>query len=409
MLGKVGLTKIDNRGCRMVKPFWVINSLLITLCFFTSLLIYLMRVTVPVREDIEPTLYSMQHKEQNLAINIRHIYENDLFGTYIKQMPKINIPEPIEPVPAPPTPQKIKIPEPPKPTFLEPLNITLKGIIIVGFDEQKNSVLIADNKTDQEVSYKIGDNIQDAQIIRIFNNKVILLRNNGQQEVLYLHENDAKSDPLFNSAAEWHTVVHRDDAVHFTVYPGPFIKRIENLPQFIEYLSLTTAYQKGEPVGARIGAIAMNSIGTYLGFAPGDIVLSVNTIPTATVQDRVTIYNQVVDGNLPKTITVTVLRNGKTIDLFYYIENFKNEIVSIKSTPSTIKPLPGAAGNVNEVDNAMQYEQQMPNEERYAPEDFEEDIFAKIEQTIRNHETMHMLVNATDTHSYENKEILLCK
>lgn len=368
-----------------------------------------MRVAVPVREDIEPILYSMQHKEQNLAINIRHIYENDLFGTYVKQVPKEKVPDPIEPVPAPPVPQKVIIPEPPKPIFLEPLNITLKGIIIVSFDEQKNSVLIADNKTDQEASYKIGDTIQDAQIIRIFNNKVILLRNNGQQEVLYLHENDAKSDPLFSSAEEWHTVVHRDDAVHFTVYPGPFIKHIENLPQFIEYLLLTTAYQKGEPVGARIGAIDMNSIGAYLGFAPGDILLSINSISTATVENRVAIYNQIVDGNLPKTLTVTVLRNGRTIELFYYIESFKTEIISIKAGAQQSKPLPGAAGNVNEVDNTMQYEQQMQNEEGYAPEDFEEDIFAKMEQTIRNHETMHMLVNATDQRSYEDKEILLCK
>lgn len=392
----------------MVKPFWVVNSLLITLCFLTSLLISLMRVTIPAREDIEPVLYSMQHKEQNLAINIRHIYENDLFGTYVKEVPKEKIIEPLEPVPSPPVPQKIIIPEPPKPTFLEPLNISLKGIIIVGFDEQKNSVLIADNKTDQEVSYKIGDTIQDAQVIRIFSNKVILLRNNGQQEVLYLHENDAKLDPLFTSVEGWHTVVHREDAVHFTVYPSSFIKRIENLPQFIEYLLLTTAYQKGEPVGARIGAIDMNSIGAYLGFAPGDILLSVNDILTTTVQNRVTIYNQIVDGNLPKNITVTVLRGNRTINLFYYIENFKNEIIAVKTTPSVVKPVPGAAENVNEVGNTMEYEQEIQDESRYAPEDFEDDMFAKIDQTIRNHETMHMLVNASTQHSYEDKEILLC-
>lgn len=363
-----------------------------------------MRVTVPVREDIEPILYSMQHKEQNLAINIRHIYENDLFGTYVKQAPKEKIVEPIEPVPAPPMPQRVTIPEQPKPTFLEPLNITLKGIIVIGFDAEKNSVIIADNKTDQEAAYKIGDTIQDAQIIRIFNNKVILLRNNGQQEVLYLHENDAKTDPLYVSNETWHNVVHRDDAVHFTVYPGPFIKRIENLPQFIEYLSLTTAYQKGEPVGARIGAIDMNSIGAHLGFIPGDILLSVNEIPTTSIQNRVTIYNGIVDGVLPKTVTITLLRHGRTVQLSYYIENFKHELISIK-TPTPVKQVPGAAGNVNEVENKMRYDQEMQEEEGYSSDDFDEDVFAKIEQNIRNHETMHMLVNATQQHSYENKEI----
>lgn len=393
----------------MVKPFWVVNSLLILLCFFTALLIYLMRVTVPAREDIEPVLYSMQHKEQNVAINIRHIYENDLFGTYVKEVPEQKIPERIEPVPEPPVPQRVIIPEQPKPTFLEPLNITLKGIIIVGFDEQKNNVLISDNKTDQESTYKIGDSIQDAQIIRIFNNKVILLRNNGQQEVLYLHENDAKLDPLFAPVEEWHTVIRRDDSVTFTIYPGPFLKRIENLSQFIEYLLLTTAYQKGEPVGARIGAIDMNSMGAHFGFVPGDILLSINDIPTTTTQNRVAIYNQIVDANLPKTVKVTLLRGGRTVQFVYHIENFKHELISIKTTTPPLKGVPGAGGNVNEIDNKTQYEEEAGYEPTYSPDDFEEDMFAQIEQKIRNHETMHMLVNATNKHSYENKEILLCK
>ncbi|HTM05980.1 MAG TPA: type II secretion system protein N [Patescibacteria group bacterium] len=387
----------------MVKPFWVVNSSLVSLCFLTSLLIYLMRVTIPAREDIEPSLYSMQHKEQNIDINIRHIYENDLFNTYVKELPESKASERIDPVPEPPVPQRIFVPEPPKPMFLESLNITLKGIVIVGFDDQKNSVLISDNKTDQETAYKIGDVIQDAQIIRIFSNKVVLLRNNGQQEVLYLHENDAKMDPMFTSVEDWSTVVHRNDATNFTVYPGPFMKRIESLPQFIEYLLLTTAYQKGEPVGARIGAIGIQSIGANLGLIPGDILLSINGIPTTTTQNRVAIYNQVTERNLPMTIDVSLLRNGRTVQFVYHVDTFKQEIISIK-TPAS-KLIPGAGSNVNEVDNKKEYEEVQDFEPTYASEDFEEDMFAQIEQKIRNHETMHMLVDAIPAHSYENKEI----
>lgn len=55
--------------------------------------------------------------------------------------------------------------------------------------------MIADNKTNQEGTFKVGDTVQDAQLIRIFSNKIILLRNNGQQEVLYLREQDAKLIP----------------------------------------------------------------------------------------------------------------------------------------------------------------------------------------------------------------------
>ena len=43
---------------------------------------------------------------------------------------------------------------------------------------------------------KTGDVIEDAQLMRIFSNKVVLVRSNGQQEVLYLREKDAKTDPI---------------------------------------------------------------------------------------------------------------------------------------------------------------------------------------------------------------------
>ena len=41
---------------------------------------------------------------------------------------------------------------------------------------------------------------EDAQLIKIFNNKAIFLRANGQQEVLYLRPKDAQLDPTYTTA-----------------------------------------------------------------------------------------------------------------------------------------------------------------------------------------------------------------
>ena len=88
-------------------------------------------------------------------MNISKIYEDDLFGTYQKELPTIEE-EPNITVPEPP-PSQIKVPEEPKPQFLDPLAITLKELLSLFDDDQRNRAIIADNKTNQEATYKVGD------------------------------------------------------------------------------------------------------------------------------------------------------------------------------------------------------------------------------------------------------------
>ena len=126
-----------------------------------------------------------------------------------KELPHIKQLESTIPFPEPPAQQKIVIPAIIEPEFLDPLQVTLKGIIVVSSNDSKNRAMIQDNKTMQEGTYKVGDLIQDAQLIRIFKNKIIFLRLNGQQEVLYLREQDAKVDPAYSLSHEWDTVVKK--------------------------------------------------------------------------------------------------------------------------------------------------------------------------------------------------------
>src|SRR5579872_6634754 len=232
----------------MKHPFWIINLGLFSLVLVAFAFIYISTAKVPRRESIEPTEI-MPKKESKVAINIRKIYEDDLFGTYVKELAAIKPLERSIPFPQPPAQQKITIPAIPEPEFLDPLQITLKGIIVVSSNDSKNRAMVQDNKTMQEGTYKVGDIIQDAQLIRIFRNKIILLRLNGQQEVLYLREQDAKTDSAYTQVNKWEKVVKKSNDFHYFVNPDTFIEQVKNLSQFIEMVNATTAYQKGKSIG----------------------------------------------------------------------------------------------------------------------------------------------------------------
>ena len=305
----------------MKHPFWIINLGLFSLVLVAFAFIYISTAKVPRRESIEPTEI-MPKKESKVAINIRKIYEDDLFGTYVKELAAVKPLERSIPFPQPPAQQKITIPAIPEPEFLDPLQITLKGIIVVSSNDSKNRAMVQDNKTMQEGTYKVGDIIQDAQLIRIFKNKIIFLRLNGQQEVLYLREQDAKTDPAYSLSHEWNTVVKQVGPNRYMVNPKTFVEHVKNLTECIDLLNATTAYQQGKSLGLRIGNLTKSPFGPLMGLQTGDIVLSINNIPAQTTQERLAIYKNVTSLKLGNTVTIKLLRKNREIEIIYTLDDF---------------------------------------------------------------------------------------
>lgn len=303
----------------MRHPFWIINSVFFLLLVITLLFIYFSRVTIPERESIEPVAYSTVKREKRLQINISKIYEADLFGTY-----QAVIEEPEKAIatvfPQPPEPQAAEIPELPKPQFLDPLDVTLKGIFIVSNNGAKNRIIIADNKTKRESVYKTGDKIADAQVIRIFSNKIILLRSNGQQEVLYLREQDAHLDTEYATIEEWNLVIKQLSSTSFLIDPSAFAKRVQDLGQFIEMLHLITAYKQGISIGCRVGKLDEKSVGVALGLEPGDIITSIDTIAADSTANRLKIYQTLLNKKQDELIVVQLLRNKAPMNLEYRLK-----------------------------------------------------------------------------------------
>jgi len=284
-----------------------------------------MRTPVIQRTDIHATMPTTgKQSAQEFTINISKIYEHDLFDTYQKEEP-VSAFATIPSIPTPPEPLVASAPKAPEPQFVDPLDITLKGIVVISTQESKNRAIIQDNKTSTEKTYKIGDFIYDAQLIRIFSNKVILLRSNGQQEVIYLREQDAKLDPVYSTIGGWEHVAQEVEQGKYTVIRQEFVTRVKNLAHFIDLLDVTTAYKDGLSIGCRIGKIDTASLAHYLGLKSSDIVVAINGTPTASTPDRVKIYKAIIGLPDASQIVVSLIRNGKEITLDYTIESKKNE------------------------------------------------------------------------------------
>jgi type II secretory pathway component PulC len=251
--------------------------------------------------------------------DIKSIYaENDLFDTY-KSLP---IPQKVEPtvaaLPQPPAPKPIIEPSIPEIQFLEPLPVTVSGIII-STNESKSHVTLVNNNTKESKSYKLGSKLFDAYIVRILPNKVILIRSNGQQEVLFKSPEDAQAEIKALKDVSWSDVIQKQSDTSYIINTTAFVARITNLAQLIDMLDATTAFKQNKSIGCHIGNMEQKSIGYALGLLPGDILVRINNIEPTTTENRVAIYNAIQELPPESTVILEIVRNDTLITNGYLL------------------------------------------------------------------------------------------
>ncbi len=306
----------------MKHPFWLLNDALLVLFLFIIGFIILAAPSLPKRVSLKPEIEAKPPKKDVSGLDLSKIYMNDIFGTYQQAAPPIAPAESKATLPEPPMPEPVRVPLATPPRFLEPLQITLKGIVTLN-NETENIAIIQDNKTSTSKNYMIGDKIEDSQLIRILRNKIILVRSNGQQETLYVNQFDAELDQQRIAPNDWSTVVQQTGENIYVVDPQSFIMHIPNLSQCIDTLNLITVYKQGESIGCRIGILQPKSIGLALGLQQGDIITAINTIPSTTTDSRFEIYQAVVNMKLGDTITVGITRNNRPVELRYTLQTIE--------------------------------------------------------------------------------------
>ena len=229
-----------------------------------------------------------------------------------------------KPIPPPPVAKPAKIPTAPPPHFLEPLQITLKGVI-VGSDELLDVAIIEDTKEKRAKNYRINDKIEDAQLIKIFKNKIILIRSNGQQETLYVSQHDAEIEQLLSPRNNWSAIIQKRNDTTYAIDPDLFIERITNLAQLIDLFNLTTVYKQGKSIGCRIGRMQPGSPGLAMGLLPGDIIETINDIPATESNSRFEIYKNVIGQQIGDMINVQLLRKNYRIRIIYVLEKLEQQ------------------------------------------------------------------------------------
>jgi len=308
----------------MRSPVWMISSGLLVLFLLLLASFTLFRKKVPARVSLKPKIISLPPRKALTEEDVKEIYENDLFGTYKTPLPPVVEPDVDTDLPTPPTPKypppfKVK-----KATFLDPLKISLKGIIYAS-DEQDNRAVISDDKTKKEQLYHVGETIEDGEIIRINKNKIILIRSNGQQEVVFLSEADAARDKLFEQETTWNDVIRRVSSSSFLIDPLLLQQRINNVAEFISMLDMTSALQQEVAYGIQIGRLASDSVGRALGLQSGDVILSINDMPVATTENHMAAYKLLTELPLGVPLTIKAKRGFRTITLTYMLQDLSEE------------------------------------------------------------------------------------
>lgn len=303
----------------MKLQLWIVNSFLVLLFLLALIVSQLLEQRTPV-VNIVPVSFERKKMELKpvVATSWEKIYQGDVFGTYVKPVVEITKPSLVTPIPEPSPAQIITPPEPKLPLFVTPLNIVLKGIIVTG-DEQKSAAMIAD-ESNKERMYYLGDKIKDAQIIKIARNRIVVLRANGQQESFYI----IKDDPFASSSADkWTNIIKKINDQQYKIDPNAFKVEVDSLGNFMERVGvLGTAYERGKPIGIKIGDVKDRDVATNLGLVQNDVITSINGIGVANVKERMRLYDAVSRMKVGDFVTVNMLRAGNEVSINYELAKF---------------------------------------------------------------------------------------
>lgn len=309
----------------MKSPLWIVTSAL-TILFFAVLLFILLSakkifekprikpITVPARIELE--------EEKPLAPkDFRMIYEEkDIFGTFTSIAKPVTVTDVLPSLPRPPFPRPIVPRQRPSLHFLPTLPIKVTGIIASNIEEN-SQISVMNMNTRKTASYKVGDNILDATVLRIFPRKALVLRSNGQQETLFMYPDDVKAEMSELKDVTWTDVVQRQTDSRFLVNPTSFIARITSLAELIDSLDAVPVTKQGEAVGVRIGKMDRTSIGYALGLQPGDLVTHIADIPTNSTESRMKAYNKVAQLKMGSACIVKIVRQGRPLTYTYTLFN----------------------------------------------------------------------------------------
>lgn len=225
-------------------------------------------------------------------------------------------------------------PEKPYIEFTDELEITLNGIVYSS-DPTKSMCVFVDEAGKEKV-YQVGDQVKDATIVHILEDRVILLRFNGQQETFYTQLSDELSKSF--SAEE---IIEKDGEEYYLININTFKQHICSLGAFLDLVDLIPAILKEseETIGMLVTQSSDKSMLSSLGLEINDVVTAINGENLNNYKQRVKIYDMITNLKNQDEIEADIFRGIEKITLKYKIidkpvkkkKNIKSMIQALNS------------------------------------------------------------------------------
>ena len=173
------------------------------------------------------------------------------------------------------------------------LNLMLKGILM-NSESGISLALIARTNTAEEI-YRVGDEIEGAEIIRIEPRRVVI-RRNGNTEAINLEIPKVESEVVKKTLRK--ATIGRNG--------------IGNLPRLLRQAKAIPHSVNGENQGFKVVEIQEGSIFQDLGLQQEDVIRSVNGTPIRTAEDALNAYRKLRTSN---SFQLDLLRSGRSMTL----------------------------------------------------------------------------------------------
>lgn len=206
------------------------------------------------------------------------------------------------------SPKKTSAPEAPKAPVETPLNLKLKGTAVS--PGGLALAMIEDPSQRREDLYIVGDKIQDAQILRIMPNQVILKRL-GREETLSLFS-EKHSKPEAKPSA---SPLAKPGSVSQGRPPGGPGRESTSakggqqaVQTLMAKLRLRPHFAEGKPSGFVVGDVPQGSVFQAAGLKTGDIIVGINDEEVRTPNQLLKAYKEVSEAG---ELWLDILRDGQ--------------------------------------------------------------------------------------------------
>jgi type II secretion system protein C len=193
------------------------------------------------------------------------------------------------------------------------LNLKLKGILVDSQSRRQLAVIASPNNAEE--IYRVGDQIEGAELIRIETRRVVI-RRNGINEALYLEipklESTKSVNPVTRSATFGKNGIQKLGENKRVVSQQSLRQQLNNLPRLLQQAKAVPHTVNGQNIGFIMTEIQAGSVFDDLGLQTEDIIRSVNGAPIRTAEDALNAYRKL---RTAKSFQLDLMRSGHAMTL----------------------------------------------------------------------------------------------